>query len=310
VAASSNLGGQATVDTRRQVARLGLRCLVEIVSIATQTFGRDFAAGLTYLAVRRGNQERFSQTWRPGASVHEPPDAALDPVSARAVAQVLDTPYETVRAHLRKLRRMGVTTSRPNGAVVHAAIYDGRLSPGGLRACLAAQALVDGAAGARPTPPQAASAVRPDVAPQVMRLLNGFILDSVAMVRRHLQLSSLDGVIYASVCALAVRTLSLDDSAAETYGPLGATPGDDLRDPVSVYAVAKRLSMPYETVRRVIARLATLGLLTRTRARGGYIAPAEVLASAKMIDLIGEFADFTSAFVRRLDETGVRPGEP
>lgn len=64
--------------------------------------------------------------------------------------------------------------------------------------------------------------------------------------------------------------------------------------------------MLYETVRRRLARLVTLGVIERW-VHGGYVVPQAVLSQPIVIAGTAEFAALTEEFVTRLAGIGVSP---
>jgi DeoR/GlpR family transcriptional regulator of sugar metabolism len=70
------------------------------------------------------------------------------------------------------------------------------------------------------------------------------------------------------------------DASAHAFAVAEGTPPDEMRQPVSVYALAKSLSMPYETTRRYVARLVEEGLCIKVV--GGILVPGSVLSTPRM----------------------------
>lgn len=93
--------------------------------------------------------------------------------------------------------------------------------------------------------------------------------------------------------------------AAEDDAPL---PPDVGRRPVSIYRLADNLSMPYETVRRHVARLNAAGFVTRDAQ--GLVAPDEVFTTAQAREVMaGSWA--SSVRLRRdLEAFGVDLPKP
>lgn len=89
------------------------------------------------------------------------------------------------------------------------------------------------------------------------RLLVEFVLDIADLARDENSL--LDNLIVTLVVEANVAPVNGDPALQRRYGGLDSPPPDELRRPVSVSAVASSLGMPFETVRRRIARLAEAG---------------------------------------------------
>lgn len=91
--------------------------------------------------------------------------------------------------------------------------------------------------------------------------------------------NSVGGNVLTAVILLAIMQANVAHvdgvESADTLSRPGP-PGDDERRPVSVSAVAAGLGVPYETVRRNVARLEKAGMCQRVP--GGVIVPAQVVA--------------------------------
>ena len=77
-------------------------------------------------------------------------------------------------------------------------------------------------------------------------------------------------IVRSNTEALATSIRGREGLGAEDYVP------DELRRPVRVSRLAKRLGIPDETTRRQVARLVEKGLCVRVR--GGVLVPSSVLA--------------------------------
>jgi len=77
-----------------------------------------------------------------------------------------------------------------------------------------------------------------------------------------------------------------------------AVPDDALLRPTSVNAIARRISLPYETARRAITRLNAGGWIDRQP--GGYISPAHVSLRPPMLETVSALAVLTEDILRRL----------
>jgi DNA-binding Lrp family transcriptional regulator len=108
---------------------------------------------------------------------------------------------------------------------------------------------------------------------RVGRASLGLILDIIAISRGAGDV--VDPLILTVVLEANVAVVSQDAELQHRYAALDSPPPDEVRRPVSVSAVAASLRMPYETVRRRIARLAQAGACT--------ITPKGVLISAARV---------------------------
>ncbi len=79
---------------------------------------------------------------------------------------------------------------------------------------------------------------------------------------------------------------------------------DSPRTPVSAYAVAKRLGLPYETVRRHVARLVDEGRCVRVGARGGVIVPLAAIQQMRPDVLLNQSLESLASLVSGLNSIG------
>jgi DNA-binding transcriptional ArsR family regulator len=290
----------------RQLARLGGSYFIDCVRIVSEAFDRDLAVGVTFFAIFRANSQTRAAAWK-GASASPASGRERRPISGRALAETLDLPYETVRRHVRKLRNAGLCKTGPEGAVTPAGFQDSdffkRLSDQIWRLT---HEFLQGPAGAlAPTSPPI-PAHRFSVRLELARIANEYFLDSLAAVRGRLGLGLVEVIVLTAIGSANVRAVSSDPDLARTYGDLDSVMGDDERRPVSAYAVAKQLSLPYETVRRTALRLVELGLAERGP-EGAFIIPARAMASEPLIAAVADSATLTDGFLVKLVEIGVLP---
>jgi DNA-binding transcriptional ArsR family regulator len=95
----------------------------------------------------------------------------------------------------------------------------------------------------------------------------------------------LDPLIVALVLDVNVSGISQDPELQRRYAGVGDIPPDTLRRPVSISAVAASLRLPYETVRRRIARLAERGACEVTR--DGVMVPSSTVNNPGYLMLAG-----------------------
>jgi hypothetical protein len=126
------------------------------------------------------------------------------------------------------------------------------------------------------------------------------------MARRRLELDTVDFLVLRAIWVGNVRAFLTNPEQGREFAALVDIPGDALRQPVSAYAAAKALSLPYETARRAVDRLLASNMAVT--AEGGLIVPAAVSASRAMLDLVSDYAALTEALIVRLAEIGVAPG--
>lgn len=230
-----------------------------------------------------------------------PPDEVRRAVSVNALAQSLHLPFETVRRRVGRLVRAGLLEIRPAGVVQSAAAV---MDPTYLAQAVAryerlrrfyfdlvaARALRH--VGADPT---TAAFDGPPVrignramAEYCLRALDRFV--TVAA-------NPLNAVIFMEVARSSAA--HLDGALFEASAPWSESD----RKPVTPLAVARRLSLPAETVRRHVLKLQEKGLVRRV---AGGVAPVDAaLNSAGVRKGASENAADLVRLFRRLDQLGV-----
>lgn len=297
----------AALDSRRLTARQSAEYFLNIVRLLDHAVDRDLVTTLTFLSIARANMRNFTmdpvRAMRYAAMDAVPPDSERTPVTVYAIAKELGIPYETVRRHAAKLRKDGLCESVPGGLIIPNTAF---LHPGMLEAVQAhwslTQDLVNTAGGYAAVP-----SVPPpgDVSRQVVRLGVNYFLDVIALIGRTLEVDALAALVMRAVSFVNIEQHAYDPSG---YPDIPVGPRDSEREPVSVYAVAKTLNLPYETTRRHVRRLMERGLLEKSGA--GVIVPEKVSARPQVLAGIGELTARTEAYLARLAELGVRPGAP
>jgi DNA-binding Lrp family transcriptional regulator len=92
----------------------------------------------------------------------------------------------------------------------------------------------------------------------------GFLLDLIALGRAG-GADIVDPLIITLVLNVNVSAISQDPELQRRYAGVDDIPPDELRRPISISATAASLRLPYETVRRRIARLAERGVCEVSR---------------------------------------------
>lgn len=295
----------SALDSRRLTARQSAEYFLNIVRLLDHAVDRDLVTTLTFLSIARANMRVFTadpdRAMRYAAMDAVPPDSDRTPVTVYAIAKELGIPYETVRRHAAKLRKEGLCDSVTGGLIIPNSAF---LHPGMLSAVQAHWALTQdfvNSAGGHATAP---SEPPPgDVSRQVVRLGINYFLDVIALIGRTLEVDALGALVMRAVSFVNLEQHAYDPSA---YPEVPVGPKDSEREPVSVYAVAKTLNLPYETTRRHVRRLMERGLLEKSGA--GVILPERVSARPQVLAGIGELTARTETYLARLAELGVRPG--
>lgn len=111
------------------------------------------------------------------------------------------------------------------------------------------------------------------------------------------------GIILLSI--IQANTAELRTSKGDhDYDTGNHLPDDSLRTPVSVYAIAKQLALPYETVRRHIARLVEDGRCTKAGPRGRIIVPASAILEMRPEAFLKESLESLQGLIGNLDRIG------
>ena len=248
--------------------------------------GGDFLQPLVFAAIVQANlaglrhdpqlQRRYANS---GETL---PDAARRPISISAVAQSLRLPYETVRRRVRRLVDQDLCVLTPNGVYVpraailsehHAAIQASRMRRiERLHDDLTAIGFL--AADEAPGGGLAAAPVR-----AVNTALAQYMLRSC---ERLIELTGdlVDGFVLLGLAAANGEGLL---HAGEAAAP-GRVPGQPWR--VAASALAARIGMPGETVRRRLPALAAAG--HAGRAPNGWMASAPAAEHGRLAQLAAE----------------------
>lgn len=91
-----------------------------------------------------------------------------------------------------------------------------------------------------------------------------------------------DAVVMIAVMSANVRHLDEARTGLPRHIHYEDPPADTIRRPVTALAVAERVRLPRETVRRRLERLTTAGRCQRTA--GGYIVPQDVIANEEHLE--------------------------
>jgi hypothetical protein len=116
------------------------------------------------------------------------------------------------------------------------------------------------------------------------------------------------GVILFTIVNANSTLLRLSNGDKDYDSLHGSVADDTLRKPVSVYAVARRLGLPYETVRRHVGKLVEEGRCIRVGPRGGVIVPASAIEQMRPNVVIQDSLDALDELIISLDRVGaLRP---
>lgn len=304
-----SLAPSAPRENARQICRLGGICIIESARFIAQAVNRNFVTAMVFLAISRANVSHITSS-REAATRHLgldqlPSDAERAPVSVYAVARDLRLPYETVRRHVGKLKAMGVCVVEPEGVMIPTWVFEfAAQRPGALNAERAVRDLIANAARSGVRIENRFHPMAGDVNLQATRLATDYFIDSLGAIARRLELDVVAVLILLTVGVMNTEAITDDMELAATYGGLDTIPPDDLRAPISAYAVCKFLMLSYETTRRTSLWLVDLGLLARN-AGGGLTIPSAAMARPDMMAAFADLSDITVEFLGRLAEYGL-----
>lgn len=188
-----------------------------------------------------------------------PPDEMRRPVSIAAVAGSLNVPYETVRRRVARLANSGAIVQTSKGLVVPSSALS---HPMYVITAVARYERMKrfyfelkemGVLENLPAPDSAAPPLRAPPVRLVNRLIGEYMLRIIEVFMARL------GDAVTGLVAMEMGRANaehLDEAARQVEGPMP----DDLRKPIAMLALAKRLRLPPETVRRHVNRLEELGL--------------------------------------------------
>ena len=207
------------------------------------------------------------------------PDDLRRPISVNALANSLSLPFETVRRRTKGLLARGEIVASGDGLIVPGAWF---ASPDfvadGLRMYERANALYLELRDLGLTGPLPPASVKLDAgaAPVriVARLLNSYLLRVLeTLMQRHGDV--LDVLILLQVFCCNTEHFTAAMAGGEGMDESDMVP-DRLRRPVRTSTLARRLGLPFETVRRHTDQLAAADAIAR--APGGFIVMASAMA--------------------------------
>jgi DNA-binding IscR family transcriptional regulator len=274
-------GSLPSADVRRHVVRLSGDQLLMTARLVSEAVDEDMVTASIFLAISRANTLQIGlesqRTYVYSALEDVPPDDLRRPVSVYSVAREINVPYETARRHVAKLIKAGLCVKTGDGLLIPREIY---LRPALLRATeenwrQALGFLRDLAAAGVEAAPQPAPPPGLDVRRQVLRLTVNMFLEAVEVLMARIGLDLVHTLLCITIVQMNVRHITENPEVAAAYSGLLDIPPDEARRPVSVYAVARQMGLPYETARRHVRQMTEAGLLARDSG-GGVWMPASV----------------------------------
>jgi DNA-binding transcriptional regulator YhcF (GntR family) len=110
-------------------------------------------------------------------------------------------------------------------------------------------------------------------------------------------------LVFLAITRANVRDITTSRDAAMRHLGLGQIPPDSARTPVTIYALARDLRTPYETVRRHVLKLKSMGVCVVTPE--GVLVPAIVFAAAEKLRGAGDTEQSFRALVTETARFGI-----
>lgn len=260
---------------------------MEVVSAHNRALGGRYRPALILMALRHAGLEAnvrdadhllaFARAGEAGA--------VRRPISVHALAASLSVSPETARRVVATLEAEGLCRRTPGGviAAAHPALpsLDATVAAAFDLAWRRMRDLgadpLEGCAPGGPACGLAAEDRRAAVALAVMDYLISVIGTTLAAWGEDLLLTW----VFFAAMAVNAEAITTDRELAWRYAYADTAPPDDLRRPATVRAIAERLGLGHEIVRRTTLRAIPAGMLERRR--GGYLAPVRAMQEAGML---------------------------
>lgn len=247
----------------------------------TETLGEDMGPCISFLSIlaaNLGDAEKVAQA---------PPqwDALIrHPVSVYRLARDLGIPYETVRRYAARLARKSLVVRQGDGLIVPHAVMDGpelvALLNCGADMSARLHAQVQGLG--MPLGTQG-EVVSPEHHRRIALLSIFYFLRGVDIATQTLDVGPVPSMVHFSIHRANLAHLNVPPPAE--YLDEADVHLDDVRRPVSVFAIARQLNLPYETARRHVNALAKRGLVHRAQDEG-FIVPGALLKTPAFIKCV------------------------
>lgn len=238
-----------------------------------------------------------------------PPDDMRRPISISAVAASLNVPFETTRRRIHAMAAVGFCDIVEGGVVVPSrTLGEPRYAVDAFRGYERLRAFYYELAdlGLLPELPPPSVGLAPGVVPirAVSRVVGAFVLRCVEAL--SLVGDLFDGVIVLEVFRSNVETWPADLRGGEGFAAQDMV-ADRLRRPITVTALARRLALPRETVRRHADALRARGILQPALARQGrgLIVPSQALARPPVLSGLTAASGNLNRMFATLSQLGV-----
>jgi hypothetical protein len=136
-----------------------------------------------------------------------------------------------------------------------------------------------------------------------IRLASDHLLRNVELLSENFDGDLMLGLMFTAIVQANVRHISEDPVLGAKYGVLGAVPPDELRQPISVNALAESLGVPYETTRRYVNRLVKMEWCVKVGGRG-VVVPGAIIATPQAMAAGAKQFGYILHFLRQMKEIG------
>lgn len=262
----------------RPGARVAVAYFLDSASRITRLLDEDLGPSIAFLGVAWANVAHLAVDGD-APSVR---DEARAPVTVYRLADNLGMPYETARRYVTRLVEAGFCTRSEAGVIVPEEVVSRPAFRAGVAETWAATTAlwrdlqVLGVALPQPAGPPTEEDLR-----WVTRLSTAYFLNYLRYVTEGLQADPITSLVFLAVYDANARPVRENPDISLALPAPDAVRSDDLREPASVYRVAKSLRLPYETARRHARRLVKDGWC-EVVADGGLIVPGGSLQRPAM----------------------------
>jgi hypothetical protein len=151
--------------------------------------------------------------------------------------------------------------------------------------------------------PAAIAEAEHDRARVASRASSDYVLRSMQLLGEMVSGEFLTGLVWLAIVQANIGHID-QNGLGRSFQDGQSPPPDSLRRPVSVLALSASLGLPYETMRRHVAKLVASELCVRVK--GGVIVPSVVLSSAKHAELMDRNLTNLRRLSRGLKAAGVK----
>lgn len=278
--------GEIDGPPSRQVVVLSIDYLLKITEIVTKGADDDLVTAVIYLAVSRANLRLTfkdpGRARRLAGIADAPRDEDRQPVSVLAISRELALPYETTRRHVGKLVALGLCRRGPDGGlIIPLEVAVGEASAIGIEAIWRTTLkYICDLARLGVAVPARRRRIAPDIRRITSRTAAYYVLDLLNLARTTANLNVQTALLALAIVRANAQHLTREAANGEPAGAAGQPPSEDFRQPITTYALAREVNMPYETARRHVSWLEAAGLCER-RGRG-LIIPATAMARPEL----------------------------